>query len=90
MMQRAGRGKGHLFIKGQVVRVVPEGEMVEALVDEAHRLAEEGVEARLAAADGMAEELAAETAQELLQIQGDVNSTEAKRQAVAEVAKART
>ena len=27
----AGRGKGHLFIKGQVVRVVPEAEMVEAL-----------------------------------------------------------
>ena len=83
----AGRGKGHLFIKGQVVRVVPEDEMVEALVDEAHKLAKEGVEARLAAADGVAEELAAETAAELLQIQGDANSTEARRRAVAEVAK---
>jgi (E)-4-hydroxy-3-methylbut-2-enyl-diphosphate synthase len=28
----AGRGKGHLFVKGQVVRVVPEAEMVDALV----------------------------------------------------------
>ena len=26
----AGQGKGHLFIKGQVVRVVPEADMVEA------------------------------------------------------------
>jgi (E)-4-hydroxy-3-methylbut-2-enyl-diphosphate synthase len=28
----AGRGKGHLFIKGEVVRVVPEAMMVDALV----------------------------------------------------------
>jgi (E)-4-hydroxy-3-methylbut-2-enyl-diphosphate synthase len=47
----AGRGKGHLFIKGRVVRVVPEEEMVDALVDEARKLSEEGVDARLAAAD---------------------------------------
>jgi len=46
-----GRGKGHLFIKGQVVRVVPEDEMVEALLYEAKKLVEEGAEARLAAAD---------------------------------------
>ena len=31
----AGRHKGHLFIKGEIVRVVPEAEMVAALVDEA-------------------------------------------------------
>jgi (E)-4-hydroxy-3-methylbut-2-enyl-diphosphate synthase len=47
----AGRGRGHLFVKGKVVRVVPEAEMVSALVDEAERLVAEGVEARLAAAD---------------------------------------
>jgi len=35
----AGRGKGHLFVRGRVVRVVPEAEMVEALVSEARRLA---------------------------------------------------
>ncbi|NND03631.1 MAG: flavodoxin-dependent (E)-4-hydroxy-3-methylbut-2-enyl-diphosphate synthase, partial [Acidimicrobiia bacterium] len=47
----AGRGRGHLFIKGQVVRVVDEDEMVDALLQEARLLAAEGVEARLAAAD---------------------------------------
>ena len=38
----AGRGRGHLFIKGKVVRVVPEDEMVEALLDEARKLVAEG------------------------------------------------
>jgi len=47
----AGKKRGHLFIKGQVVRVVREDEMVDALVEEAERLVAEGVEARLAAAD---------------------------------------
>ncbi len=83
----AGRGKGHLFIKGQVVRVVPEAEMVGALVEEARRLADEGVEARLAAADGVAEDLARETAAELLAARGDVNHAQERRDRVAEVAK---
>src|SRR6478752_1943123 len=65
-----GRGKGHLFVKGHVVRVVPESEMVEALVDEAERIMEEGVEARIAAADAGAEAEAAAARDELLQIQG--------------------
>ncbi len=82
----AGRGKGHLFIKGQVVRVVPEAEMVEALLDEARKLAEEGIEARLAAADGAAEELAAATAEALLASQGDANRLEERREAIARVA----
>lgn len=47
----AGRHKGHLFIKGKIVGVVPEEGMVEALVEEAEKLVKEGVEARLAAAD---------------------------------------
>src|SRR5438876_4091060 len=34
----AGRGRGHLFVKGQVVRVVPEADMVGALLEEAERL----------------------------------------------------
>jgi (E)-4-hydroxy-3-methylbut-2-enyl-diphosphate synthase len=42
----AGKGKGHLFVQGRVVRVVPEGEMVEALVREARRLAAERAAAR--------------------------------------------
>jgi (E)-4-hydroxy-3-methylbut-2-enyl-diphosphate synthase len=82
----AGKGKGHLFIKGQVVRVVPEAEMVSALVDEARKLVEEGVEARLAAADGIAEQLAQETAAALLEAQGDANQTATARARVAEVA----
>jgi (E)-4-hydroxy-3-methylbut-2-enyl-diphosphate synthase len=51
----AGKKRGHLFIKGQIVRVVPEDEMVQALVDEAKKLVAEGVEARLAARDFNAE-----------------------------------
>src|SRR4051812_6298108 len=75
----AGRHRGHLFIRGQVVRVVPEGEMVAALIDEAERLVAEGVEARLAAADvGAAAEAEADR-QALLNDQGeDVNASEAK------------
>lgn len=83
----AGKGKGHLFIKGKVVRVVPEADMVAALVDEARRLATEGVEARLAAADGLAEALARETADALLASQGDANRLADRRARVAEVAK---
>jgi (E)-4-hydroxy-3-methylbut-2-enyl-diphosphate synthase len=86
----AGRGRGHLFIKGQVVRVVPEEEMVAALIDEAERLVAEGVEARLAAADGDAGRLAEETRLELLGIQGDANDTEARRAAVADIATGET
>jgi (E)-4-hydroxy-3-methylbut-2-enyl-diphosphate synthase len=47
----AGRKKGHLFIKGRNVAVVPEDEMVETLVRYAERIMEEGMEAVLAAAD---------------------------------------
>ena len=82
----AGRGKGHLFIKGEVVRVVPEDEMVDALLDEARKLVEEGADARIAAADVSAAEMAAATREELLEIQGDANNTVARRAAVAEAA----
>ncbi len=82
----AGRGKGHLFIKGEVVRVVPEAEMVDALIEEAKLIAKEGTEARLAAADVSAADLAAETAVELRTLQGDVNHTEERKASVAEVA----
>jgi (E)-4-hydroxy-3-methylbut-2-enyl-diphosphate synthase len=82
----AGRGKGHLFIKGQVVRVVPEADMVEALLDEARKLVEEGVESRLAHAQANAAEIAAAAREELIQIQGDVNHAKDRRARVAEVA----
>lgn len=55
----AGKHRGHLFIQGQIVRVVPEADMVEALVDEAKKIAAEGVAARLAARDVSAEAEAA-------------------------------
>jgi (E)-4-hydroxy-3-methylbut-2-enyl-diphosphate synthase len=67
----AGRGKGHLFVRGQVVRVVPEREMVDALVEEAERIMREGVDARLAAADGGAAAEAEAVRVELLGVQGD-------------------
>jgi (E)-4-hydroxy-3-methylbut-2-enyl-diphosphate synthase len=70
----AGRHKGHLFIKGKIVRVVPEDEMVEALVAEAEKLVSEGIEARLAAADAGAEAEAEADRKALFEAKGaDVN-----------------
>ncbi len=66
----AGKHRGHLFIKGQIVRVVPEDEMVEALVAEAEKLVAEGVEARLAAADAGAAAAAEADRRELLDEKG--------------------
>lgn len=75
----AGRGKGHLFVKGQVVRVVPEDEMVDALVAEAQAIMDEGIEARLAAADKNAAAIAEASREELINIQGiDANNTSEK------------
>jgi len=83
----AGRGKGHLFVKGKVVRVVPEAEMVAALVDEAEKILAEGIEARLAAADENAEAIAAATRDELLQIQGlDANRSSEKIARIRDIA----
>src|SRR5271166_3672116 len=73
----AGRKRGHLFIKGKIVRVVPEDEMVEALVAEAERLVAEGVEARLAAADVGAEAEAEADRRALVEAKGeDANASE--------------
>src|SRR5437868_9596914 len=47
----AGRQKGHLFVKGTNVAVVPEDEMVPALVEWAEFIHEHGVEAAIARAD---------------------------------------
>src|SRR5919108_2281040 len=43
----AGRNKGHLFVRGQNVAVVPEDEMVETLVEWATYIDEHGVDAPL-------------------------------------------
>ena len=81
----AGKKRGHLFIKGQVVKVVEENEMVEALLTESRLLAKEGVEARLAAADKDAVRLAQEDVNELLNIQGDINNFEERTKSVVEI-----
>jgi (E)-4-hydroxy-3-methylbut-2-enyl-diphosphate synthase len=71
----AGKHRGHLFIRGQIIRVVPEDEMVEALVEEAQKIAQEGIEARLAARDESAEAAAAADRAELLDAKGaDANN----------------
>ncbi len=67
----AGRRRGHLFIKGKIVRVVPEDEMVAALVEEAEKLVAEGVDARLAAADAGAEAEAEADRRMLLEAKGE-------------------
>lgn len=37
----SGNGKGQIFVKGEVIRTVPESEIVETLIHEANRIAEE-------------------------------------------------
>ena len=81
----AGKGRGHLFIKGHVVKVVKENEMVEALVQEGRLLVEEGIEARLAAADKNAATIAAQDAKDLINSQGDINDFDKKTKSVIEI-----
>ena len=76
---KVGTIAGCQVIKGKIVRVVPEDEMVEALVAEAERLVAEGVEARLAAADAGAEAEAEADRRDLLDAKGaDANASESK------------
>jgi (E)-4-hydroxy-3-methylbut-2-enyl-diphosphate synthase len=81
----AGKKRGHLFIKGQVVKVVDEKDMVDALVKEGRLIAEEGIDARIAAADTDAAQIAEEDVQALLNIQGDINNFEQKTKSVIEI-----
>jgi len=75
----AGKKRGHLFIRGEIIRVVKEDEMVEALVEEAKKIAEEGVEARLAARDVSAAAEAEADRASLLDLKGaDANNAQAK------------
>ena len=67
----AGRRRGHLFVKGQVVRVVPEEQMVDALVEWAHIIADDGVEAALSRADSSAAAEAEADRQALLEEKGE-------------------
>ena len=76
----AGRGRGHLFVKGKNVEVVKEDEMVEALVSWAKVIHTEGVETALKRIDTkLAEREASIDREQLLVEQGeDVNETELK------------
>src|SRR4051812_20519156 len=76
----AGRHKGHLFIKGEVVAVVPEDEMVETLVEWAEYIVEHGAAAAVARVDTAKAKQAAEADRAaLLDTQGaDANASEAK------------
>jgi (E)-4-hydroxy-3-methylbut-2-enyl-diphosphate synthase len=74
-------------VRGTVVRVVPEAEMVSALVDEAEKIVEEGIEARLAAADANAEAIAAAEREQLVELRGtNVNHSEERIERIREIA----
>jgi (E)-4-hydroxy-3-methylbut-2-enyl-diphosphate synthase len=68
----AGNKRGHLFVKGRNVAVVPESEMVEALVEWAEFIHEHGTDAALARVDtALAEREAAKDRAKLLDDKGD-------------------
>ena len=73
----AGRQRGHLFVRGKVVKVVPEDKMVDSLVEWAIKISKAGIEGALADADLGAEAEAEADRAALMESQGeDVNSTE--------------
>jgi (E)-4-hydroxy-3-methylbut-2-enyl-diphosphate synthase len=74
----AGNKRGHLFVKGRNVAVVPEDEMVDALVEWAEFIHEHGTDAAIARADtAKAEREAAKDRSSLLTAQGaDANRSE--------------
>jgi (E)-4-hydroxy-3-methylbut-2-enyl-diphosphate synthase len=68
----AGNKRGHLFVKGRNVAVVPESDMVEALVEWAEFIHEHGTEAAVARVDtALAEREAAKDRAKLLDDKGD-------------------
>jgi (E)-4-hydroxy-3-methylbut-2-enyl-diphosphate synthase len=76
----AGNKRGHLFVKGRNVAVVPESEMVEALIDWATYIHEHGVDAAVARVDtALAEREATKDRNMLLKEHGDdVNHSDEK------------
>ncbi|MFZ8997928.1 MAG: flavodoxin-dependent (E)-4-hydroxy-3-methylbut-2-enyl-diphosphate synthase, partial [Ilumatobacteraceae bacterium] len=76
----AGNKRGHLFVKGRNVAVVPESEMVEALVEWAEFIHEHGTDAAIARADtARAEREAAKDRSSLLAEQGADANRSAER-----------
>jgi (E)-4-hydroxy-3-methylbut-2-enyl-diphosphate synthase len=41
----SGNGKGQIFVRGEVIKTVPESQIVETLIEEAMRIADEQVDA---------------------------------------------
>ncbi|MSZ15343.1 MAG: flavodoxin-dependent (E)-4-hydroxy-3-methylbut-2-enyl-diphosphate synthase [Actinobacteria bacterium] len=79
----AGRKRGHLFVKGEVVKVVPEPEMVEALVEWAQIIADGGVEEALRRKDDGAAAEAEADRMALLNDKGeDANNAEERIQII--------
>ena len=78
----AGRSRGHLFVQGQVVSVVPEGEMVDALVQWAKIVASDGAEAALGRAEDGAAAAAEADRAALVSEQGDDVNHAAERVAL--------
>ena len=76
----AGNKRGHLFVKGRNVAVVPESEMVEALIDWATYIHEHGADAAVARVDtALAEREATKDRNMLLKEHGDdVNHADEK------------
>ena len=73
----AGRRRGHLFVKGEVVKVVPEEAMVDALVEWATIIGDGGVEAAHRRKDDTAAAEAEADRAALLEEQGeDANASE--------------
>jgi (E)-4-hydroxy-3-methylbut-2-enyl-diphosphate synthase len=70
----AGRKRGHLFVKGEVVKVVPEDEMVDALVAWANIIDSEGIEKAIELGDpGAAAEAEADREALLVEQGADAN-----------------
>ena len=79
----AGRKRGHLFVKGEVVKVVPESEMVESLVEWAQIIADGGVEEALRRKDDGAAAEAEADRMALLDDKGeDANNAEERIQII--------
>ena len=83
----AGNKRGHLFVKGRNVAVVPESDMVDALIEWAEFIGEHGTDAAIARADtARAEREAAKDRSALLDEKGaDANHDAARLQRTSPV-----
>ncbi len=85
----AGNKRGHLFVKGTNVAVVPEDEMVDTLVEWAEFINEHGIDAAIAKADtAKAEREAARDRSTLLDAKGADANDAASR--IVEIRKKQT